>query len=60
MSVDELKQEISKLQREHFNLRFQLTSGTLKQTDNVRKARRNIARAYTVLTEKLRAEEGAK
>ena len=52
-SVEELKTELSGLQREQFNLRFQLKTGSLSQTDNVRKVRRNIARVNTILSEKL-------
>ncbi|MBQ9274131.1 MAG: 50S ribosomal protein L29 [Succinivibrio sp.] len=55
-SVEELKQELSNLNREQFNLRFQLKAGTLKQSDNVRKVRRDIARVNTVLAEKVRAQ----
>ncbi|MDO5351322.1 MAG: 50S ribosomal protein L29 [Succinatimonas sp.] len=58
-SVEELKTELSGLQREQFNLRFQLKTGSLSQTDNVRKVRRNIARVNTILSEKL-ASESAK
>ncbi|MBO6257764.1 MAG: 50S ribosomal protein L29 [Succinivibrio sp.] len=52
-SVEELKSELSGLHREQFNLRFQLKTGRLQQTDNVRKVRRDIARVNTVLSEKL-------
>ncbi len=52
-SVEELRQELSDLQREQFNLRFQLKASQLQQTDNVRKVRRDIARVNTVLSEKL-------
>ena len=51
-SVEDLKTELSNLQREQFNLRFQLKSGSLQQTDNVRKVRRDIARINTILSEK--------
>lgn len=51
-SVEELKSELSNLQREQFNLRFQLKTGSLQQTDNVKKVRRDIARVKTVLAEK--------
>ena len=50
-SVEDLKTELSNLQREQFNLRFQLKSGSLQQTDNVRKVRIN-----TILSEKLNSE----
>lgn len=52
-SVEELRQELSDLQREQFNLRFQLKASQLQQTDNVRKVRRDIGRVNTVLSEKL-------
>ena len=55
-SVEELKSELSGLQREQFNLRFQLKTGQLQQTDNVRKVRRDIARINTILSEKLNSE----
>lgn len=51
-SVEELKTELTNLQREQFNLRFQLKTGSLQQTDNVKKVRRDIARVKTVLAEK--------
>jgi large subunit ribosomal protein L29 len=59
-SVEELKKELSDLNREQFNLRFQLKSGQLTKTDGVRKVRRNIARVKTILTEKKSAQQSAK
>ena len=47
-SVEDLKTELSNLQREQFNLRFQLKTGQLQQTDN--------ARINTILSEKLNSE----
>lgn len=55
-SVEDLKTELSNLQREQFNLRFQLKTGQLQQTDNVCKVRRDIARINTILSEKLNSE----
>lgn len=55
-SVEDLKTELSNLQREQFNLCFQLKTGQLQQTDNVRKVRRDIARINTILSEKLNSE----
>ncbi len=55
-SVEELKNELTALQREQFSLRFQLKTAQLQQTDNVRKVRRDIARVNTVLSEKLREQ----
>ena len=59
-SVEDLKTELSNLQREQFNLRFQLKTGQLQQTDNVRKVRRDIARINTILSEKLNSESATK
>ena len=56
-SVEDLKTELSNLQREQFNLRFQLKTGSLQQTDNVRKVRRDIARINTIISEKLNSEK---
>ena len=55
-SVEDLKTELENLQKEQFNLRFQLKIGQLQQTDNVRKVRRDIARINTSLSEKLNSE----
>ena len=55
-SVEDLKMGLSNLQRVQFNLRCQLKTGQLQQTDNVRKVRRDIARINTILSEKLNSE----
>ena len=46
---DQLKQRVSELRKEQFNLRFQRASGQLEKTDRVRAVRRDIARIKTVL-----------
>lgn len=46
---DQLKDELLKLRRESFNLRFQQASGQLENTARVRQVRRDIARIKTVL-----------
>lgn len=51
-SSDELKDELLKLRKEAFNLRFQQASGQLENTARVRKVRRDIARIKTVISEK--------
>ena len=51
-SVDELKQELTGLLREQFNLRMQKGTGQLSKPDQVKKVRRNIARVKTVLSAK--------
>lgn len=55
-SVEELKTELANLHREQFNLRFQLKTAQLQQTDNVRKVRRDIARVKTILAQKQNAQ----
>lgn len=49
---DELKDELGKLHKEQFNLRFQRASGQLENTAQVRRVRRDIARIKTILREK--------
>lgn len=51
----ELKGQIQDLHAESFNLRLQQTSGQLEKPSRIRDVRRQIARAETVLNEKLRA-----
>ena len=58
-SVDELTDQVAKLKKEQFNLRFQRANGQLENTGRVRAVRREIARLRTVLTEK-RAVQTAK
>ena len=55
-SPDELSDELVKLKKEQFNLRFQRASGQLEKTSRVREVRRDIARVQTVLSEKMRGE----
>lgn len=50
-SSDELKDELLKLRKEAFNLRFQQASGQLENTARVRQVRREIARIKTVIGE---------
>ena len=51
-TVDQLNDELSGLQKEAFNLRFQRVSGQLENTARVRAVRRDIARIKTILSEK--------
>jgi len=48
----ELRQELSSLLREQFNLRMQRGTGQLTAPHDLRRVRRNIARVQTVLNEK--------
>lgn len=49
---DQLQDEILKLKKEQFNLRFQMATGQLENTARVGAVRRSIARLKTVLNEK--------
>jgi large subunit ribosomal protein L29 len=51
---DQLKTDLSQLQKEQFNLRFQRASGQLENTSRVRVVRRDIARIKTILAQKAR------
>jgi large subunit ribosomal protein L29 len=48
MTIDQIDDEVLKLKKEHFNLRFQRASGQLENTARVREVRRDIARLKTV------------
>lgn len=58
MSLDELRDELLKLKKEQFNLRFQRAIGQLENTARVRQVRRDIARIKTMEREK-RAAAGS-
>jgi large subunit ribosomal protein L29 len=55
-SEDQLNDEVLKLKKEQFNLRFQRATGQLENTARVRVVRRDIARAKTIAAQK-RAEK---
>jgi large subunit ribosomal protein L29 len=48
MSLDQLDDQLVKLKKEQFNMRFQRASGQLENTSRVRQVRRDIARVMTV------------
>jgi large subunit ribosomal protein L29 len=52
LSDDQLSDEIVKLKKEQFNLRFQKASGQLEKTARVRQLRRDIARLRTSETQR--------
>jgi len=52
--VAALNKELHDLLRAHFSLRMQKATQQLQNTGQLRKARRDIARARTVLAEKAR------
>ena len=57
MTPDQLNDELVKLKKEQFNLRFQAASGQLENTARVKEIRRDIARINTIARQK---QAGAK
>ena len=55
-SQDQLKDQLSKLKKEQFNLRFQSATGQLEKTSRVKQVRREIARINTILREQAAAQ----
>jgi large subunit ribosomal protein L29 len=60
MTLDQLNEELLKLKKERFNLRFQRATGQLENTARVRQVRRDIARFQTIARQKRAAEHKAK
>jgi large subunit ribosomal protein L29 len=52
MTLDQLDDEVLKLKKEQFNLRFQRATGQLENTSRVRLIRRDIARMKTIAVQK--------
>ena len=52
LSEDELRQRARELAEEVFNLRFQLSMGVAKNPSRLSQARKDLARAHTVLRER--------
>jgi large subunit ribosomal protein L29 len=48
MTLDQIEDEVLKLKKEQFNLRFQRATGQLENTARVRVIRRDIARLKTI------------
>jgi large subunit ribosomal protein L29 len=57
MTVDQLGDELMKLKKERFNLRFQRATGQLENTARVRQVRRDIARIETITRQKRGAQK---
>ena len=57
MTVDQIDDEVVKLKKEQFNLRFQRATGQLENTGRVREVRRDIARIKTVAAQKRASEK---
>jgi large subunit ribosomal protein L29 len=56
MTLDQLDDQLAKLKKEQFNLRFQRATGQLENTSRVREVRRNLARIKTVQSQKRRGQ----
>jgi large subunit ribosomal protein L29 len=52
MTPDQLSDELMKLKKEQFNLRFQRATGQLENTARVREVRKDIARVRTLTRQK--------
>ncbi|MEP3654525.1 MAG: 50S ribosomal protein L29 [Litorimonas sp.] len=57
LSEDQITEELLKLKKEQFNLRFQDATGQLEKTARVRQVRRDIARIKTIQGEKKSAQK---
>ena len=58
MTVDQIDDEVLKLKKEQFNLRFQRATGQLANTSRVREVRRDIARIKTAAQSKRAVQAG--
>ncbi len=58
MTEDQLSDEILRLKKEQFNLRFRRATGQLEDTSTVRVVRRDIARAKTLASMKRNTAQG--
>jgi large subunit ribosomal protein L29 len=60
MTLDQLDDEVLRLKKERFNLRFQKATGQLENTARVRAVRRDVARAKTIAAQKRAASSQPK
>ena len=60
LSTEELRTKLTDTRHELMNLRFQVVTGQLTDTNRLKQSRRDIARYETLLRERELAEEGAK
>jgi large subunit ribosomal protein L29 len=52
LSEDQMKDELAKLKKEQFNLRFQKATGQLEKTARFDEVRKDIARIKTIARQK--------
>ncbi|MGR3435753.1 MAG: 50S ribosomal protein L29 [Shimia sp.] len=53
---DQLREELTNLKKESFNLRFQQATGQMENTARMKQVRRDAARVKTILNEKARGD----
>lgn len=58
LTPDQQAEELEKLKKEQFNLRFQRATGQLENTARVRQVRRDIARIKTIASQGAGKAEG--
>jgi len=58
LTDDQITDELAKLKKEQFNLRFQRATGQLANTARVRQVRRDIARLSTIAAQKRAPAKG--
>ena len=58
MTEDQISDEVARLKKEQFNLRFQRATGQLANTSRVRQVRRDIARLMTIGAQKRSSKKG--
>lgn len=59
MTPDQMSDEVVKLRKEAFNMRFQRATGQLENTARLREIRRTIARIKTIQGERGKADASA-
>ena len=59
LSSDQLHEELLKLKKEQFNLRFQKATGQFEKTHRVDEIRKTIARIQTLMTAQRKSLSGA-
>ncbi len=58
LGTEQLKQELDKTYKDLFTLRFQKATRQLADSTAIPKARKNLARIQTVITERVMMEQG--
>ena len=52
MSADQARDELDRLKKEQFNLRFQKATGQLEKSSRINEVRKDIARVKTIARQK--------